>query len=65
MPISPPGHTRVIITHVARVVKRQIGDRMKKSGMEWSLRGANAILSLRCMSLSNRVEDYWADRATG
>lgn len=42
-----------------------IGERMKKSGMEWSLRGANAILSLRCMSLSNRIEDYWADRAAG
>jgi hypothetical protein len=42
-----------------------IGERMKKSGMEWSLCGANAILSLRCMSLSNRIEDYWADRAAG
>jgi hypothetical protein len=40
-----------------------IGERMKKSGMEWSLRGSNAIISLRCMSLSNRIEDYWADRA--
>jgi len=31
--------------------------------MEWSLRGANAILSLRCAALSRRLEDYWEDRA--
>lgn len=40
-----------------------VGDRLKKSGMEWSVRGANAILSLRCMTLSNRLEDYWEERA--
>lgn len=43
--------------------KTIVGGRLKRSGMEWSLRGANAILSLRCALLSKRFEDYWDDRA--
>jgi hypothetical protein len=43
--------------------KAVIGQRMKQSGMEWSLRGANAILALRCMLVSGRLEDYWESRA--
>lgn len=43
--------------------KTVIGLRMKQSGMEWSLRGANAIISLRCMIRSGRIEDYWESRA--
>ncbi len=39
-----------------------IGYRLKRSGMEWSLRGGNAIISLRCMVKSNRVDDYWESR---
>lgn len=42
-----------------------VGHRMKQSGMQWSVRGANAILSLRCMTLSNRIEEYWEERAAG
>jgi len=43
--------------------KTVIGSRMKQSGMEWSLRGANAIISLRCVMKSGRLEDYWESRA--
>ena len=43
--------------------KTVIGQRLKQSGMEWSVRGANAILSLRCVMKSNRLEDYWESRA--
>lgn len=43
--------------------KSIIGLRMKRSGMEWSLRGANSILSLRCASFSGILEDYWESRA--
>lgn len=43
--------------------KTVIGKRLKQSGMEWSLRGANAIIALRCMIKSGRFEDYWEDRA--
>ena len=32
--------------------KTVIGTRLKQSGMEWSVRGANAIISLRCMFVS-------------
>lgn len=42
--------------------KSIIAQRLKRSGMEWTVRGANAIISLRCMSVSNRFEDYWAER---
>ena len=39
-----------------------IGLRLKQSGMEWSTRGANAIITLRCMMVSGRLEDYWESR---
>jgi hypothetical protein len=40
-----------------------IGERPKQSGMRWSVRGANAIIALRCCILSGRFEDFWASRA--
>jgi hypothetical protein len=40
-----------------------IGQRLKQSGMRWSVRGANAIIALRCCILSARFEDFWASRA--
>ena len=43
--------------------KTIIGQRLKQSGMEWSLRGVNAIISLRCMLKSNRLDDYCKSRA--
>jgi hypothetical protein len=43
--------------------KSIIAQRLKRSGMEWTLRGANAIIALRCMIKSNRFEDYWCNRA--
>ena len=44
--------------------KTLIGQRLKQSGMEWSVRGANAIISIRCIIKSNRLEDYWESRAS-
>ncbi|GBD99587.1 hypothetical protein BMS3Abin07_01624 [bacterium BMS3Abin07] len=43
--------------------KNIIAQRLKRSGMQWTVKGANAIISLRCMIKSNRFEDYWCDRA--
>ena len=40
-----------------------IGQRLKQSGMHWSVQGANSILALRCNILSNRWEDFWEHRA--
>jgi len=42
--------------------KTVIGQRLKQSGMEWTVRGANAIIALRCVMKSNRFEDYWESR---
>lgn len=38
--------------------KTVIGSRLKQSGMFWTVRGANAIIALRCNRLSGRFEDY-------
>jgi hypothetical protein len=43
--------------------KTVIGSRCKQSGMEWSVRGANAIISLRCLMISGRMEEFWESRA--
>jgi hypothetical protein len=43
--------------------KTVIGARLKQSGMFWSVRGANAIIALRCNRLSGKFEDYWENRA--
>jgi len=41
--------------------KTVIGSRLKQSGMFWTVRGANAILALRCSHLNDRFEDYWEE----
>lgn len=42
--------------------KTVIGSRLKQSGMFWTVRGANAIIALRCCQLSGCFEDYWEAR---
>jgi hypothetical protein len=42
--------------------KTVVGARLKRSGMFWTVRGANAIIALRCTRLSGRLEDYWESR---
>jgi len=42
--------------------KTVIASRFKRSGMFWTVRGANAILALRCCQLNGRFEDYWEGR---
>lgn len=39
------------------------GRRLKQSGMRWTVKGANAILALRCCELSGRTKQYWEHRA--
>ncbi len=41
--------------------KTVIGARLKRSGMFWTVRGANAITALRCCRLNGRFEDYWEE----
>ncbi|HTS57770.1 MAG TPA: ISKra4 family transposase [Terriglobales bacterium] len=42
--------------------KTVVGSRLKQSGMFWTVRGANAILALRCSHLNGQFEDYWEQR---
>jgi hypothetical protein len=43
--------------------KTVIGSRLKRSGMFWTVFGANAIIALRCCCLSGKFEAYWEERA--
>ena len=43
--------------------KTVIASRLKRSGMFWTVRGANAIIALRCSYLNRRFEDYWESRS--
>jgi hypothetical protein len=42
--------------------KTIVGSRCKQSGMFWTVRAANAILTLRCCYFNGRFEDYWEAR---
>jgi hypothetical protein len=44
--------------------KTIIGQRLKLSGMHWTVAGANAIIALRCCQMSNRWEEFWEACAT-
>jgi hypothetical protein len=43
--------------------KTAIGTRCKRAGMHWTVAGADAIIALRCCTLSRRFEDFWERRA--
>ncbi len=40
-----------------------IGQRLKRSGMFWSVRGANSIIAVRYCQIPGRFEDFWAAAA--
>ena len=39
-----------------------IASRLERSGMFWTVRGANAIVALRCCQLNGEFENYWEER---
>lgn len=43
--------------------KTVVGQRLKRSGMHWTVRGANAIIALRCLILSGYWEAFWESRS--
>jgi hypothetical protein len=45
--------------------KVAIGTRLKRTGMHWTVAGADAIIALRCCKLSARFEDFWERRSAG
>ena len=42
--------------------KTLIGSRLKRSGMFWTVRGANAVIAVRCFRHSREFDDYWESR---
>ena len=40
-----------------------VGQRLKQSGMRWTVKGANSIIALRCCQISGRWEEFWGNRA--
>jgi hypothetical protein len=42
-----------------------IGERLKRSGMRWTVRGSSSIIALRCCLLSGRWDETWARRLSG
>ena len=43
--------------------KVAIGTRLKRTGMHWTVAGADAIIALRCCKLSGRFADFWERRS--
>lgn len=43
--------------------KVTIGTRLKRTGMHWTLAGADAIIALRCSKLSGHLEQFWKRRS--
>jgi hypothetical protein len=43
--------------------KTVIGQRLKQSGMRWTVAGANAVIALRCRLLGDRWDDLWRSAA--
>ena len=61
----PKFHTQGLCTSTGVLeagCKVVIGTRLKRAGMHWTVRGANAIIALRCSKLSGRYEDFWERR---
>ena len=40
-----------------------IGQRLKQSGMHWTVKGANNVIAIRCCLFSNRWEEFWENRS--
>ncbi len=41
---------------------KTMGSRLKRSGMFWTVAGANAVIALRCCRHSRQFDDYWEHR---
>ena len=61
----PKFHTQGLCTSTGVLeagCKVVIGTRLKRAGMHWTVKGADAIIALRCSKLSGRYEDFWERR---
>ena len=46
---------------VVEAACKQLGARLKRAGMRWTVSVANAIIALCCCILSDRFEDFGSD----
>ena len=58
---SPRPVHRLGATGAARRIA--VASRLKRSGMFWTMRGANSIVARRCDQHSKRINAYWEERA--
>ena len=59
-----PGAIQIVGSGVVEAgCKEVIGSRLKRSGMFWTVCGANAVIALRCCRASGSCEDYWEARS--
>ncbi len=42
---------------------KSLGQRLKQSGMHWTIKGANSIIALRCCQMSGRWEEFYESRS--
>src|SRR5207245_3912689 len=54
--IFPALHPKCCRQHFG--CKIVVGTRLKRAGMHWTVKGANAIIALRCSKLSGRFQDF-------
>ncbi|PYT66904.1 MAG: hypothetical protein DMG42_28345 [Acidobacteria bacterium] len=59
--IFPALHPKCCRQHFG--CKIVVGTRLKRAGMHWTVKGANAIIALRCSKLSGRFQDFWERRS--
>jgi hypothetical protein len=44
----------------AAAVLQQIGQRLKQSGIHWTVKGADAVAALRCQRTSRPEDQIWS-----
>ena len=64
---DPQFHAQGLCTSTGVVeagCKVAIDTRLKRTGMHWTVASANAIIALRCCTLSGRFKGFWEQRWT-
>jgi hypothetical protein len=62
IPVKPIAPLQPLRIAARNGCKTLIGSRLKRSGMFWTVRGANAVIAVRCCRHSREFDDYWESR---
>jgi len=65
MPLPPvplPDKLYAVIDGTGGAASCKSGQRLKQSGMHWTVRGADAIATLRCQQASRPEDQIWRAR---